>query len=112
FHVNWFRKDEDGRFIWPGFGDNLRVLEWIIGRCRGDAEALDTPVGRVPAEGAIRTGDLALADGAMDELTRIDAEGWAQELEEVDDYLRSYDDRTPGRLLAQLDRVRAELAGR
>ncbi|MEJ2534699.1 MAG: phosphoenolpyruvate carboxykinase (GTP) [Gammaproteobacteria bacterium] len=112
FHVNWFRKDEDGRFIWPGFGDNLRVLEWIIRRCRGDAEALDTPVGRVPAEGAIRTGDLALADGAMDELTRIDAEGWAQELEEVDDYLRSYDDRTPGRLLAQLDRVRAKLAGR
>ena len=57
YNVNWLRKDEDGKFLWPGFGENLRVLEWIIGRCKGHADALETPVGKVPTAGAI---DLSL----------------------------------------------------
>jgi len=62
FHVNWFRKDADGKFIWPGFGENSRVLEWIFRRCDGEAEAVDTPIGRVPAPGSLKTDGLDLPD--------------------------------------------------
>jgi phosphoenolpyruvate carboxykinase (GTP) len=87
FHVNWFRKDADGRFMWPGFGDNLRVLEWIIGRVRDEAPAVDTRIGRLPTPDALRCDGLELEAGVMDELLHVDEAGWQAEAAEVAAYL-------------------------
>src|SRR3954449_13365927 len=76
FYVNWFRKDADGKFLWPGFGENSRVLEWVFRRCDGEAEAVDTAVGRVPASGSLDTEGLGLSDKQVTELMRVDEEGW------------------------------------
>ena len=74
FHVNWFRKDDDGNFLWPGFGENSRVLAWIFRRCEGTAEAVETPAGLVPGEGAIDTTGLDVSAEDMAELLRVDPE--------------------------------------
>src|SRR5690554_5010047 len=87
FHVNWFRKDADGRFMWPGFGDNLRVLEWIIGRVDGRAAADASPIGHVPAAGALDVDGADVAPDALAELLRVDADGWAAEADAVEAYL-------------------------
>ncbi|MBJ6983536.1 phosphoenolpyruvate carboxykinase (GTP) [Luteimonas sp. MC1750] len=87
FHVNWFRKDADGRFMWPGFGDNLRVLEWIIGRVEGGAAAVETPIGHLPTHDALRRDGLELDDAVMQELLRVDEAGWQAESAEVAAYL-------------------------
>lgn len=110
FHVNWFRTDENGKFIWPGFGDNLRVLEWMLKRIDGKAQGRETPIGTVPAEGEINTDGLTLADGAMDTLLYIDRDGWKQELAAVGDYLGSYGAHCPERLKTELKRVTDALA--
>ncbi|MDN5923978.1 MAG: phosphoenolpyruvate carboxykinase (GTP), partial [Xanthomonadales bacterium] len=109
FHVNWFRKDADGHFLWPGFGDNLRVLEWMLKRIDGSAEGHDTPIGVVPAAGEINTDGLNLADGAMQTLLAIDSEGWKGELAAIGEYLDSYGAHTPARLKAEQQRVAAAL---
>lgn len=83
FHVNWFRKGADGRFLWPGFGENLRVLEWIIGRVEGRAEAVETRIGSLPADAALGLGGLELAAGAIEELLRIDGVEWKKEAGEI-----------------------------
>ncbi|MEN1958911.1 phosphoenolpyruvate carboxykinase (GTP) [Luteimonas sp. MJ246] len=87
FHVNWFRKDAGGRFLWPGFGDNLRVLEWIIGRVDGSARAEAAAIGHVPAEGALSLDGADVSDADMAELLRVDLEGWKAEAAEVASYL-------------------------
>ena len=87
FHVNWFRKDADGRFMWPGFGDNLRVLEWIIGRVSGEAAATESRIGHLPTFEAIRRDGLDIEDGTMRELLRVDEPGWQAEAVEVAAYL-------------------------
>lgn len=108
FQVNWFRRDEDGRFIWPGFGDNLRVLEWIVARCQGQAEAVDTPVGRVPTEQAIDVDDLAQRPD-MATLLAIDEAGWREELMAIEGFLSEYGQRVPEALLARLEAVKASV---
>ena len=102
FHVNWFRRDKDGRFLWPGFGENLRVLEWIIGRCEGTAEAVETPIGWLPAPGAINTAGLDLPAGTLEELLAVDEEAWRAEFADIGEYLDSFDERTPADLKAEL----------
>ncbi len=87
FHVNWFRKDADGGFLWPGFGDNMRVLEWIVGRIGGVAPAVETLVGLLPGADALPLDGLQLDDGALAELLRIDDAGWAAEAAAVEAYL-------------------------
>jgi phosphoenolpyruvate carboxykinase (GTP) len=109
YNVNWFRKDEDGKFLWPGFGENLRVLEWIIGRCKGHADALETPVGKVPTAGAIDTSGLELDTGVMDTLLEIEPAAWVPEMAEVREYLQSYGDRLPEALASELERVASQL---
>jgi len=109
FHVNWFRKDEDGRFMWPGFGDNMRVLEWIIARCKGEADAESTPIGRMPEPGAIRLDGLDVGAEAMQRLLEVDREAWSGEIEEIRAYLEEYGDRLPNELISELDRVAAAL---
>ena len=80
FHVNWFRKDNDGKFLWPGFGDNLRVLEWILARCRGEGKAEETPIGWVPSETGIDLEGLNLREGTMKKLLNVDSADWTEEV--------------------------------
>ena len=109
FQVNWFRKDPEGRFMWPGFGQNMRVLEWIIGRCKGEAEARETPIGRVPAGDALRMDGISVADDTMRALLEVDAEGWRQELDDIGEYLHGYGERLPDALASEQKRVREAL---
>jgi phosphoenolpyruvate carboxykinase (GTP) len=110
FYVNWFRKDEDGKFLWPGFGENSRVLAWIFGRCEGTAEAVDTPIGRVPAEGALPLDGLDISDEQIAELLDVDVEGWATQLPQVRQYLAQFGDRLPAAMTAQLDALEQRLS--
>jgi phosphoenolpyruvate carboxykinase (GTP) len=110
FHVNWFRKGADGKYLWPGFGENLRVLEWIIGRCEGRSGALETPIGLVPDSTDIRLDDLALGTSAIRELLEIDAAGWDSEIDAIGNYLESFGARLPDRLKAEQQRIAEALA--
>src|SRR5512138_2848674 len=76
FHVNCFRTDEAGEFLWPGYGDNLRVLEWILSRCRGEVDAIDTPIGHVPTPDSLDMTGLQLSDAVLQELLRVDRAEW------------------------------------
>jgi phosphoenolpyruvate carboxykinase (GTP) len=109
FYVNWFRKDSDGKFIWPGFGENSRVLEWIFRRCDGEAEAVETPVGLVPAPGAINVEGLDLAPEALEELLTVDREQVKEELPQVQEHLAKFGDRLPAQVHAQLEALQARL---
>jgi phosphoenolpyruvate carboxykinase (GTP) len=110
FHVNWFRKGADGKFLWPGFGDNLRVLEWIIGRCDGSAGATETPIGLLPRADDLQVEGLALADDALEALLEVDAAAWSDEVADIGRYLDTFGARTPAKLRAEQQRVAAALA--
>src|SRR5690606_7480932 len=79
FHVNWFRQDKDGKFMWPGFGENIRVLRWILDRCKGEGDAKETPIGNLPADGALDTSGLGVSDEVMAELLAVDPAAWRTE---------------------------------
>ena len=95
FHVNWFRQDNDGKFLWPGFGENLRVLRWILERCEDRAEARETPIGFLPKPSDIDTSGLDIADETMEALLSVNVQQWRDEMDSVGEYLRSYGDRLP-----------------
>jgi phosphoenolpyruvate carboxykinase (GTP) len=105
FHVNWFRKDADGRFMWPGYGENLRVLDWMIQRVAGKAEGVETPIGVVPAKGELNAEGLSIKPGALEELLHVDVEGWTEELNAIGLYLDGFGARMPERLKAERVRV-------
>ncbi len=105
FHVNWFRQDKEGNFLWPGFGENLRVLRWIIDRCDSNVAAVETPIGLLPNSKDIDITDLDLLDGAIDALTSIDVAQWQAEMASVAEYLESYGDRLPKALQEELETV-------
>ncbi len=98
FHVNWFRKGENGKFLWPGFGDNLRVLEWILKRVDGSADAHETPIGNLPQAGDLNVEGLGIGADELDALLAVDRAGWKHELSEIGAYLDSYGARTPDAL--------------
>jgi len=104
FHVNWFRKNDNG-FIWPGFGDNLRVLEWIIKRCQNKIEALETPIGFLPNANDIDTKGLEITDESMADLFDIDQNQWLQEMDSIKDYFSEYGDRMPEMLIEEHSKV-------
>jgi phosphoenolpyruvate carboxykinase (GTP) len=108
FFVNWFRKDEQGKFVWPGFGENARVLKWIAERIDGEAGALDTPVGRVPTQEALDLHGLDLTAAQISTLLEVDAEVWAEEAALIPDFYAQFGDRLPERLWSQ----HAALTGR
>jgi phosphoenolpyruvate carboxykinase (GTP) len=108
FQVNWFRRDADGKFIWPGFGDNMRVLEWIMARCAEGADAHDTPVGRLPAASAINLDGLDERPD-MDELLRVDPLEWRAEIEAIGQHLDAFGSRVPSVLHETLGRIREDL---
>jgi len=102
FYVNWFRKDADGRWLWPGYGENSRVLAWIFRRCEGTAEAVDSPIGRLPAPGAIDMAGLDISEADMAELLSVDVEQWRHELPPIEDYFDTLGVRMPQALRDQL----------
>ena len=93
FHVNWFRKGDDGKFLWPGFGDNLRVIEWMIRRVEGQADAVETAIGFLPRPADLNTEGLEIAPGALEQLLGVDEAGWRHELDAVGSYLEGYGER-------------------
>jgi phosphoenolpyruvate carboxykinase (GTP) len=109
FHVNWFRKGADGAFLWPGYGDNLRVLEWIIGRCDGTVQGEETPIGRVPRKRDLDLDGLYLSDAAVQALLDIDLAGWQREVDDIGRYLDSFGSRMPAKLRSEQRRVAAAL---
>jgi phosphoenolpyruvate carboxykinase (GTP) len=111
FHVNWFRKGADGKFLWPGFGDNLRVLEWMIDRVEGRAGATETPVGRLPVVEDLDLAGLDLPQAARDVLFGFDRDGWRAEFGAIGEFLAEYGDRMPAALVDEQRRIAAELAG-
>ena len=110
FYVNWFRKDDDGKFLWPGFGENSRVLEWVFRRCEGTAEATETAIGLLPAEGAINTEGLTIDAEAMRQLLSVDEDLVRQQLPQVKEHLAQFGDKLPVELTAQLEALEARLA--
>ena len=109
FYVNWFRKDAGGRFIWPGFGDNARVLEWIFRRCDGTAEAVESPIGLLPAEGELRVDGLDLAPEKVAELITVDEGAVRAELPQIAEHLARFGDDLPAPVRAQFDALRKRL---
>jgi phosphoenolpyruvate carboxykinase (GTP) len=109
FYVNWFRRGEDGRFLWPGFGENSRVLKWIAERLDGTGGAVDTPIGRVPAPGAIDTTGLALDPADVAAALRVDPEEWREEIPQVVEWFEKFGAKLPGVLWAELDALKARL---
>lgn len=108
FNVNWFRTDEDGKFLWPGFGDNLRVLDWIIDRCEDNAPADDTPIGYVPRPQDINLEGLDLSTDSLNELLEIDREQWRKETELIEEHYAKFD-RLPEALKKELNDLKARL---
>jgi phosphoenolpyruvate carboxykinase (GTP) len=102
FMVNWFRKDGDGNFLWPGFGENSRVLAWVFERCDGQGGAVETPIGLVPAEGAIDTAGLDLAPERMAKLLEVDPEEWRGQLPQIHEHYATFGDSLPEELRNQL----------
>ncbi|GEP26002.1 MULTISPECIES: phosphoenolpyruvate carboxykinase (GTP) [Cryobacterium] len=109
FQVNWFRKGPDGDFIWPGFGENSRVLEWMIRRIEGSADAVDTPIGLLPAEGALNLDGLDLSKESVDQLFAIDQTSWLAECDLTEEYFDKFGDKVPPALRAELASVRYHL---
>ena len=110
FCVNWFRKTADGRWLWPGFGDNSRVLKWIFERCDGEGKAVETPIGYMPTVDAIdRTGLDGVSDDDMKELLSYDAEGWKKEVEMIEEHYTKFD-RLPQALKDQLAALKERIS--
>lgn len=102
FYVNWFRRDARGKFLWPGFGDNSRVLKWIFGRISGEGEAVDTPIGRMPTPDAVDLSGIELAPGALEELLKVDIKGWKAEIPLIEEHFSQFGDRLPAELIEEL----------
>ena len=109
FHVNWFRKNDQG-FLWPGFGENLRVLDWIIQRCQNKIDAKETPIGYVPIKGDIDTSGLDITDENLDALFTIDPDQWLAEMNEIKEYFNEFGERLPKQLLNEHAKVVASLS--
>jgi phosphoenolpyruvate carboxykinase (GTP) len=102
FYVNWFRKNKDGKFMWPGYAENSRVLKWIFERCDGKADAVDTPIGKVPADGAIDVKGVKVDPADMREMTSVDKEGWKAELPMIKEHFAIFGAKLPQVLREQL----------
>ncbi|WLW52578.1 phosphoenolpyruvate carboxykinase (GTP) [Streptomyces sp. YU58] len=98
YYVNWFRKNDEGKFVWPGFGENSRVLKWIVERLEGKAEGVETPIGILPAKGALDTEGLELSESDLEFLLTVDKEVWREEAALVPDHLNTFGDHTPKEL--------------
>jgi phosphoenolpyruvate carboxykinase (GTP) len=111
FWVNWFRKDDEGKFIWPGFGENSRVIKWVLERVAGDGEAVDTPIGRVPSTSGLDTNGLDLSAEQLEKLLSVDEAEWRDELPRVEAHFAELGERVPHELKDELAALEKRLAG-
>ena len=109
FYVNWFRRDENGDFLWPGFGENSRVLKWIIERIEGQAEAVETPIGHVPTPQALDTEGLDMTDEELEQALAVDVEEWKAEIPQITEWFEKFGDSLPTVLWTELDSLKARL---
>ncbi len=110
FNVNWFRTDDEGNFVWPGFGDNMRVLNWIIDRCEGKATATETAIGYIPQPEDIDLTDLDMDIETLKSILKVDKDVWTKEAEEIEEHYKKFGDKLPAELRVQLDTLKANLA--
>ena len=110
FNVNWFRLDDEGHFIWPGFGDNLRVLEWIINRCEGKVDAVETPIGYVPNAEDINLTGLDFSIDTLKSILEVNKDQWTKEAEGIEEFYKKFGDKLPEELKNQLAALKARLA--
>ncbi|AFM23094.1 phosphoenolpyruvate carboxykinase (GTP) [Desulfomonile tiedjei] len=106
YYVNWFRRDASGKFLWPGYGENSRVLKWIFERSNGSSEAIDTPIGRIPAPGALDTSGLDLDPAALEELLKVDILDWVSEVPLIKQHFETFGTRMPQGLWDELHRLK------
>ena len=109
FYVNWFRRDEDGGFLWPGFGENSRVLKWVVERIEGQATAVETPIGYVPAPGALDTTGLDVSDAQLEAALAVDPEEWKAEIPQIQEWFEKFGEDLPAVLWTELDGLKARL---
>lgn len=109
FNVNWFRLDDEGHFIWPGFGDNMRVLNWILDRCEGKAEAEETAIGYVPKAEDIDLTDLDFSRETLADILKVDGQAWSKEAAEIEEHYKKFGVRLPKELEAQLEILKEKL---
>ena len=109
FNVNWFRTDDDGNFIWPGFGDNMRVLNWIVDRCEGKADATETAIGYVPKPEDIDLTDLDMDMDTLKSILTVDHDVWAKEAAEIEEHYKKFGDKLPAELRHQLETLKKNL---
>lgn len=110
FNVNWFRTDDEGNFIWPGYGDNARVLNWIIDRCEGKADATETPIGYIPKPEDIDLTDLDMDIETLKSILKVDKEVWEKEAAEIEEHYKKFGDKLPEELREQLNNLKNSLA--
>ena len=110
FFVNWFRRDDDGRFLWPGFGENSRVLKWIFERCDGRSEVVDTPIGRLPTMDALDVDGLDIRPEDLETLLTVDQEGWQAAIPQIREHYAQFGDKLPAQLQMAVDTLEAQLA--
>jgi phosphoenolpyruvate carboxykinase (GTP) len=111
FWVNWFRRDGDGSFLWPGFGENIRVLKWVLERLDGTASVSETPIGNVPAQGQLDISGLDLDSATMAKLLAVDPGAWQQEVDLIRDHYAVFGDRLPAAMARQLSALQQRLKG-
>jgi phosphoenolpyruvate carboxykinase (GTP) len=109
FYVNWFRRDDDGGFLWPGFGENSRVLKWVIERIDGQAAAVETPIGHVPAPGALDVEGLDMTEAELEQALSVDVEEWKAEIPQITEWFEKFGDNLPTVLWTELDGLKARL---
>ena len=110
FFVNWFRRDDDGRYLWPGFGENSRVLKWVFERVNGHAEAIDTPIGKLPTRESLDTHGLEIDPSDLDTLLSVDVAGWTSAIPQIREHFAAFGDRLPAALNVEVDALEAKLA--
>jgi phosphoenolpyruvate carboxykinase (GTP) len=109
YYVNWFRKNEDGKFMWPGFGENSRVLKWVFERCEGTGDAVETPIGNLPTMDAVDFDGLNVTDNDKATLLRVDEDGWLREIPMIREYYESFGNHLPQELVKELDDLEKRL---
>lgn len=110
FFVNWFRRDENGRFLWPGFGENSRVLKWVFERVDGNSDVVETPIGFLPADSALDTSGLDIDPDDLEAILSVDIDGWKSAIPEIREHLSRFEPRLPDALPAAVDRLESALA--
>jgi phosphoenolpyruvate carboxykinase (GTP) len=109
FYVNWFRRDDEGGFLWPGFGENSRVLKWVVERMEGRAEAVETPIGHVPTPGSLDVDGLDMSTEALEAALAVDVEEWRAEIPQITEWFEKFGDDLPAVLWTELDGLKARL---